>query len=470
MDWLISIDRLYEYLTVKNLKTTDDEGEIYSSIFEAVDKENSDGEFIDGGDGFLNRNEFEKFKKELETKSKKLFEMFGDFFQRVDNARDGKNVHDVIANNIIHNYEEDSISKVINILENVDDSNLLKVVNSYYKQMPTDFLSGPMGLFRKIADRFEYIDESEVENYKFKLFELGNKILNLAKINGIYTKDFEIRIDKIIKENELHKFGVAIDRLFERTAVKLDVNNEISANKRKIPLKEPNGAIDEKFIQGFTGNCWFVSAINAIKQDESLLKIINDKISVQKDGDEIKSVTVNIKNKDYVIDYEELINANEYSTGDLDVRAIEIALNRYLLEQGSEDISLGGNSKTVFDVFFEQNDYVSEQLIFDLNIIIEFKINTNTVGEEEKYEDSDVIMRFKEELKDGAVATLGSKMDSDESLYLTNNKNEKVLLKMPHMYFAKKVDTEFLYLADPHNPDEESLMRSPEFMPTTKRQ
>ena len=60
MDWLISIDRLYEYLKVKNLKTTDDEDEIYSSIFEAVDKENSDGEFIDGGDGFLNRNEFEK--------------------------------------------------------------------------------------------------------------------------------------------------------------------------------------------------------------------------------------------------------------------------------------------------------------------------------------------------------------------------------------------------------------------------
>lgn len=108
------------------------------------------------------------------------------------------------------------------------------------------------------------------------------------------------------------------------------LENNTNGNTRISSEKLPNGKIDEKFTQGNVGDCWLLSTINALASKENGLKILNDSVHVNDDN----SVTVDLKgkNKQYTIPLEELVS-EKGSSGDLDVKAIEIAVKKYLEEE-----------------------------------------------------------------------------------------------------------------------------------------
>ena len=105
-------------------------------------------------------------------------------------------------------------------------------------------------------------------------------------------------------------------------------------------------------------DCWFLSPLKAMCKDKDFLKKINDMISVNKEKGVIKSVTVTLHGKDYAIDYDNLKGANEYATGDMDVRALEMALNQYMQENnlGEGDIDLGWKEKDAYIFLFGEDN------------------------------------------------------------------------------------------------------------------
>lgn len=96
-----------------------------------------------------------------------------------------------------------------------------------------------------------------------------------------------------------------------------------------------NGKIDQEFKQGdYLGDCWLIAAVKSLSATPKGQEMLDDIMSIDKKG----NVTVKLKGvqREYTISKEELEGANELAQGDLDVRAIEIAIRRYLNETGDQ--------------------------------------------------------------------------------------------------------------------------------------
>ena len=159
--------------------------------------------------------------------------------------------------------------------------------------------------------------------------------MQALKSKGVYTDDYDKLIDGHI-EYEKNKFGRMnskdIDEdlrgLFDRQWQTGKINNKL------IPA---NGKIDATFYQGHVKDCWLLSAIKSLSLNPKGLEMLEDLISLDDKG----NVTVQLKGvkRTYTISKEELEGANEFAQGDLDIRAIELAVNKYLHENGDH----GGN-------------------------------------------------------------------------------------------------------------------------------
>lgn len=161
------------------------------------------------------------------------------------------------------------------------------------------------------------------------LKHISDALLKSAKAKGIYVDDLSKDINKEI-DYQMKKVGIAnadfinsfINKLNNRTVSKLDAS--------KVSLYSPNGKIDKPSFQGNTGDCWLLATINGLARTEKGRQILNDSLRVDKSG----NVYVKLRGaeKTYKISPQELKGSNNFSAGDLDVRAIEIAVDRYFKE------------------------------------------------------------------------------------------------------------------------------------------
>ncbi|MBR2430234.1 hypothetical protein IKB17_02070 [bacterium] len=200
-----------------------------------------------------------------------------------------------------------------------------------------------------------------------------------------------------------------------------------------------NGAIDNNFKQGRLGDCWFLATIKSITLNPKLKKILNSQIVQNSDG----SITVELKGvgKKYTISKAELEGAKEYSSGDLDVRALEIAVDRYLMEtnqrglfrdKGRTDIE-GDYTETALSILFDSKDY---------------KNNYTKI----KDCDDDTFNEILRKLQEGkniccTVFTAYEEDYADIKAIGANNTSQA--LSGPHMYTVIGADDSFVYIANP---------------------
>ena len=171
------------------------------------------------------------------------------------------------------------------------------------------------------------------------LTHIKDALIASAKQKGVYADDISKDFDREIKY-QMKKFGPAWATYINSFLEKLD--DRILINKEAW-ISKPNGKIDEIFGQGNTGDCWLLASIQALAQSPKGLEILNDSVSVDESG----NVTVTLKGagKSYLITQEELAGNQQFSSGDGDVRAIEIAMDRYFMEERGVRgrIDLNGN-------------------------------------------------------------------------------------------------------------------------------
>lgn len=268
-------------------------------------------------------------------------------------------------------------------------------------------------IFTKFVTFYNGEDKNEILIEKFQMF------LEQAKKKNVYTKDFEEKFERF--KNDSGKLAQVLQTLCNRI--------ERSNFVRNASTMQPNGKIDAAFEQGYTGDCWLIASIVSIKNNPEMKSKLDDMINVtyEADNSTVKEVSVTIKGNDYKISAEELNGAIEYSTGDLDVRALEIAVNRYCLENDISDINEGGLGKNAFEILFDGAVVQSFENVTDENFDILRRDNVVAVTRGVDAED----------------ITLKSGFTGRDS---TGN---SVNIVTSHAYSISKVDENNVYLINP---------------------
>lgn len=393
MDNVTSISNLLDTFKYSGVELNNDEQVVLNSIFVEVDKWNKKGKSCSEGDGWLNSKEYYMFSNLLK-KAETLYEKFTQTNLYTFN-KDRYNLHNLF----------------------LDDSVDADFINS----LPEQEIQGLVNNISFETDRGE-IDKSKAK----QLFKIQ---LQLLKNNNCYTDDLENLVNMLLKDYSNKKFNkIPLESL------KNHINCRLAAAKKDnkdIELKEPNGSIDANFKQGYTGDCWLLSTIKALASDEKGLEKLNNMISVQKDDEKVTGVTVHLQGKDYIISREELYSSIEYSTGDLDVRALEIAVNRFCLENSYDDINTGGHSGLGYSILLGDADKVKE--------FAKMKPQDFYLGND-----------FMNNLKTGnRVGTIGGAYSNTYAIDVETG--EKVKLIGNHEYAITGSDTEFVYLSNPHD-------------------
>lgn len=259
------------------------------------------------------------------------------------------------------------------------------------------------------------------------------------------AKDQGVNIDDIIKDanNDLQalsnnkNFG-KYSALYETTIKRL--RSRINSRYKRSFDTKVNGKIDQNYQQGKTGDCWLLAAIKGISRNPKGLKILNDSIKVNQNG----TVTVHLKgvDKTYTISQKEIDNATELSSGDGDVRALEIAVNRYLREEykekDGEKASVDGNYMlTAYKIFTGKDHFMPLYSKGD------HWINPEWYGEEPISDE--LIDKFNKKDQITCVSAHGNKKDIPVSTSL----NTKGVLTKNHAYTVTSADQKYVYLINP---------------------
>lgn len=207
-------------------------------------------------------------------------------------------------------------------------------IAKHIAEINADNVDEVMKAYKKINDDGENLMEAILKERGLStevrtayLFHIKSALIASAKQKGVYTDDISEDFDKEIK-HQMEKFGLASATYINSFLKKL---NDRIVMKDDAWISKPNGKIDEKFGQGKTGDCWLLASIQALAQSPKGLELLNDLVSVDESG----NVTVKLKGagKSYIITPEELAGNQQFGSGDADVRAIEIAIDRYFMEE-----------------------------------------------------------------------------------------------------------------------------------------
>lgn len=285
---------------------------------------------------------------------------------------------------------------------------------------------------------------------------IKDTLIELARSKGVYTDDIDSRLDKNI-DYEKTKVGPMSGKHIEYLMGRL-VTRMVQPNSEDNAVA--NGKIDGNFKQGKTGDCWLIAAIEAAMANPAASKMLNDLISVDDKG----NVTVYLKgvNKTYVITKEELEGATELSNGDMDVRAIEIAVNRYLEEEyehswnphARNDIDKGGQSHRAFEILFGKGgkSFLSESIYGSIYDAL-FSVNGELI---EKIKTGKAIV----------VVSVDNALTFSDIKKAYGEDGNPVGLFENHTYAVVGADDKYVYLTDPHDSSKVLKMTIEDFKDT----
>lgn len=302
------------------------------------------------------------------------------------------------------------VNKIKNI-DKLDESNINEIFQP-------DEGSDATITFSRLENCESNITSEEKNNLSRELIQ---KLVTYANSKNIQTSDIQRLITKELDSNNSIDYN-RLDALATKILQRLD-------NKNNVNNILPNGKIDRDFKQGTSGDCWLLASIKAIALKPEGLKILNDSITTDANG----NVIVNLKGVDqsYTFTQAEILMNNQMSSGDLDVRALEMAIDKYLYENKNNSFEandLNGNlAKTAYKILLDKEGE-------DLEIT-----NEN-------------IDKFNQP---NFVATVYNSSNSNKTIYALNNKQENVELIDEHAYSVVRSDEKYVYIINPHDTSEE---------------
>lgn len=275
---------------------------------------------------------------------------------------------------------------------------------------------------------------------------IKDMFMELSKRDGVYTDD----LDKLMEghiEYEKNKFGRMKSKDLDRDLRFLtDRYNQTIVEKNTFTFIPANGKIDSEFKQGVANDCWLIATIKSLSIHPKGRKMLDELITVNDD----ENVTVQLKgiDKKYSISKEELKGAKELAQGDFDVRALEIAVYRYIHEKVDHknvikrirDIDNDSSIIPISNDFYNGMNFLctSYCILFGNEWCADEKPNKETI----------------EKIKSGNYSTI----------VLSNNQYNMEGFSKHHVYAVTGADDNFVFLSNPYNPNEIQKMTHDDFL------
>lgn len=158
-----------------------------------------------------------------------------------------------------------------------------------------------------------------------------------------YTKDCVSDLIRLLKSPIPNKREVA--KFSQRLVNRIEGGNRAYVHNLAPDKDIPNGKLDKNFKQSTTGDCWLLAGLISIQNNEKALEKVNALLTVSSGaGNEI----VNLKGvgKKFLIRKAELNVSTHLSQGEADTRAIEIAVDKYIKKYDPNFSDINGNNAT----------------------------------------------------------------------------------------------------------------------------
>ena len=285
-----------------------------------------------------------------------------------------------------------------------------------------------------------YLDENDSDLSVFMKQEMP-KILKIRAQNGAYIKDI---VDDFKEHNgDIKKQIIDFKRITQRNfSVE---NNDIS---------KPNGKFDEHIKQGVTGDCWLLAGLISMYKKENGRKYLEELVQANFSGDKVLVKLPGV-NKQYEISWEEIKSSQHLVKGDGDIRALEIAIDRYIKEMSynmnfAANVDINGNSLSFFyDLLIGKTNPQKIDCVTD----IFFQEDANW----DKPLSDEIIAKFNAPNIFHTIAFPEQMLEDIEILKnaaINEKTGEKVSLYASHAYAVIKSDEKYVYVNNPHDSEE----------------
>ena len=328
-------------------------------------------------------------------------------------------------------------------IDEINKDNVLNVMSSYNL-----FTNNKGGMLTSILDENNLPSDVRTEYVEHILAHT----LDHYEENGVYVNDVEECLIEELDKPIMHCSSVdgeQLDNLLERLEKRLAANNADRDNIRA------NGKIDADFKQHMVGDCWLLAGIKAIASNPETLELLNNCITSNRDG----SVTVMLKgvNEEYTISKKELNGRNELASGDLDVRAIEIAVNKYMEKNyfnspnSNEKINLDSNTAyKAFEILLGTSTHQTD-IFGDLEIL------------NNKHKDPG--KHVVEKIKSGKnIAIVSHNLTSPNKVKAKRQDGTQETILSNHAYSAVGADNKYVYVVNPHDSSQKLTLTHDQFI------
>ena len=335
--------------------------------------------------------------------------------------------------NLIYQIDTDYVKEVLEEYEYNDAINMPRLNTS----LGTSFDEHPNSI---VKDIFSIKRTPNAIKYDLAKHVI-DKLVKKAKIEGVDIHDITDSLYKELDKQKL-KFKMnssEIDRYMRCIYLRIKDSKEDKGSINSKLLKcegnetPANGKIDEKFRQGEQGDCWLIAGIQSIVRNDEIKALLENCIEVRENGD----IKVTLKGVDvsYIIPKNRLYDL-EYAEGDKDVRAIEIAFEKYKKTVQGDLSGIYGNP-----------GYEAFRILFGIKPDVTILQNNNFL--------QDLLYGKKtylKKIKSGKYLTVGCVTKKTDKKAIDERGNE-VELDYPHGYSITGADDKYVYFTNPHNED-----------------
>ena len=368
------------------------------------------------------KNEINKLLKAENIDIKKISQLNFKIVKKILRNRDYSETG-IYANEILKNSDEENMGLVY------DYENYRHEGHNFYKDLILN----------------QGISKSKRVKYLNKLVSGLQKFNNVNSVNNydLYY-GFKVAINEFLNAKNKKEESITQKKLLDIIEC---TNNRFPDEASEVTGKA-NGKIDKDFKQGYTGDCWLLAAIKSISMKEKGQKVLNDSIKIDKNGDVI--VTLKGGHKSYKFTQKEIAVRTDLSQGDMDVRAIEMAVDQYIKDMGYGDLtnysfSIDGNHETfayklLLGTFsaYDSEEKCKQEIEMNKNQFYRGQINNIKF-------DNKKIDSFNDKNKIFCVSTHTMKKD----VKLSSDDESSAILTHNHAYSVLKSDKKFVYLINP---------------------
>lgn len=265
--------------------------------------------------------------------------------------------------------------------------------------------------------------------------ELGNRDFIEMIFNNYDTYCEDIKADFELNKNNPEKMFIDLKRLVARSR----------CNNEDVAVSKPNGKIDIDFKQGNTGDCWLLAGLASVCKKDKGRAIIESLLKVD---ETTGNVTVTLKgvNKTYTITQDEIENSDYLSGGDGDIRALELAFDKYIRESAYSDqrnsINIDGNTVAyLYEVLLGKAETIegySKSKDFDFNSESDYYCLGTSACQEDMAIFENIVLKENGTYEDFVTGHAYAIIKSDNQfVYIINPWNSKETLRITHEDLTK---------------------------------